>query len=187
VRSTSAGTTASVVLIVVGVLFLLSGTVAFYARQQLIDERAFADRAVAALDDDRVRHVVGRELVVAAIDRGSTDLVAARPMLETVVEALIGTDPFRRAFRAAAVQTNRIFLTRDERNALFDLGDAAQLVRFSLRSVSPKLAREVPRELDPHLLTLQRDELAGRALAVADVGVVQPACCVPELGGARSR
>ena len=88
-------------------LFLLSGTVAFYARQQLIDERAFADRAVAALDDDRVRHVVGRELVVAAIERGSTDLVAARPMLESVVEALIGTEPFRRAFPARRARRGR--------------------------------------------------------------------------------
>src|SRR5215216_375447 len=161
-----------------GAVLLFVGAIAFYARQELIDREAFADRAVVALDDDGVRRVVAREIVVNLIDRGSTDLVAGRPLLESVVEAVIQTQPFRRVFRTAAVETNRVFFVRERDNALFNLGDAAKVVQFALRSVSPKLAKEVPQDVEPQLLTLRRREFAGRTLAVADdvrlFGIVLP-------------
>src|SRR5918992_5375638 len=81
---------ASVALVVLGAALLLAGVVAYYLRTEVLNEEAFADRAVVALEDDRVRKVVSREIVVNLIDRGSTDLVAARPLLEGVVSAVIG-------------------------------------------------------------------------------------------------
>ena len=169
---------ASVVLIVLGALLLVAGTVAFYAREQVIDRRAFADRAVEALDEDELREVVGREIVAYAVDRGSSDLVAARPLLESVVGTLMQTEPFRRVFRAAAAEANRAFFDRDRENVLFDLGDAAEIVEFGLRSVNPKLAKQLPENLKPDLLTLRRGEFAGTTLEVADhvrvFGIVLP-------------
>ena len=55
--------TASVVMLVIGAVLLIAGTVAFYAREQIVDREAFANRAVEALEDDGVRTVVGREIV----------------------------------------------------------------------------------------------------------------------------
>src|ERR671922_2518572 len=169
---------AAVVLIVLGAVLLFTGTIAFYAREQVIDREAFADRALEALDDDGLRRLVGREIVVNAIERGSADLVAARPLLESVVDTVIQTEPFRRVFRAAALETNRIFFVRGKENALFDLGDAAQVVQFALRSVSPKVAKQLPDDLKPQLLTLQRREFAGATLSAADavrpLGIVLP-------------
>ena len=72
---------ASIALGAVAAIFLFVGTIAFYAREEVIDQNAFADRAVAALDDDGVRNLVGREIVTGLIDRGSSDLVAAVPQL----------------------------------------------------------------------------------------------------------
>src|SRR5919109_1056477 len=115
---------AAVVLIVLGAVLLFTGTIAFYAREQVIDREAFADRALEALD------------------------------------------------------TNRIFFVRGKENALFDLGDAAQVVQFALRSVSPKVAKELPQDLKPQLLTLQRREFAGATLSAADavrpLGIMLP-------------
>ena len=169
---------ASVALVVLGAALLLAGVVAYYLRTEVLNEEAFADRAVVALEDDRVRKVVSREIVVNLIDRGSTDLVAARPLLEGVVSAVIGSAPFQRIFRQAAVETNRVFFNRERRNALFDVSDATQLVRFALRSVSPNLARQVPKDIDATLIALRRREFAGTTLAVADdvrlLGVVLP-------------
>jgi hypothetical protein len=169
---------ASVVLVILGAVLLLAGCITYYLRTQVLDQEAFADRAVAALEDDRVRDVVGREIVVNLIDRGSTDLVAARPLLESVVGAVIESRPFKSVFRQAAVETNRVFFARDRRNALFDIADAAQLVRFALKSVSPKIAAQLPRDMEGNLLALRRREFAGRTLAVADkvrvLGVVLP-------------
>ncbi len=179
---------AGVVLVVLGAVLLFAGTIAFYAREEVIDSEAFADRAVEALEDDGLRHLVGREIVVNLIDRGSTDLVAARPLLESVVEAVIQTGPFRRVFRAAAVETNRVFFVRERKNALFDLGDAAEVVKFALRSVSPKLAKEIPEDLEPDLVTLRRREFAGATLAAADnvrlLGIVLPIAALALFAGA---
>src|SRR5829696_1322275 len=169
---------AGAALVVVGAVLLFAGTIAFYAREQLIDQDAFADRAVEALEDDGVRHLVSREIVVNLIDRGSTDLVAARPLLESVVDTVVGTQPFRRVFRAAARETNRVFFVRERGNALFDLGDASQIVQFALRSVSPRLAKEIPKDLEPQLLTLRRRDFAGTTLGIADdvrvLGILLP-------------
>jgi hypothetical protein len=169
---------ASVVLIVLGAVLLFAGTIAFYAREQVIDRDEFADRAVEALDDDGLRRVVSREIVVNAIERGKADLVAARPLLESVVDAVIQTEPFRRVFRRAALETNRVFFVRERENALFDLGDAAEVLRFAIRSVSPKVAEQLPADLNPQLATLRRREFAGATLSVADaarpLGVVLP-------------
>jgi len=169
---------AGAALVVVGAVLLFAGTIAFYAREQLIDQDAFADRAVEALEDDGVRHLVSRGIVVNLIDRGSTDLVAARPLLESVVDTVVGTQPFRRVFRAAARETNRVFFVRERGNALFDLGDASQIVQFALRSVSPRLAKEIPKDLEPQLLTLRRRDFAGTTLGIADdvrvLGILLP-------------
>ncbi|MBD0282614.1 MAG: hypothetical protein ICV69_10540 [Thermoleophilaceae bacterium] len=177
-RSEHTRAIASVVLVLVGAVVLLAGAIAFYARQQIIDREAFADRAVEALDDDDVRRVVGREIVVNVIDRGSTDLVAARPLLESVVGAVMQTDPFRRLFRAAAVEANRVFFVSERENALFDLSNAAEVLRFGLQSVSPSLAKDIPKDIDPDVLTIRREEITGQTLAIADdirvLGVVLP-------------
>lgn len=169
---------ASVTLIVVAAVLLLAGTLAFYVRSEIVDERAFADRAVAAVDDDEVSTVLGREIVVQLIDRGSTDLVAARPLLSSVVEAALRTEPFRDLVRIAARQANRALFVRGRDNVVFDLSDAAQVVAFGMRSVSPKLAREVPEDLDASLLALQRRAFATQSLELADdvrfLGLVLP-------------
>lgn len=160
--------TASIVLIVLGAVLLFAGTVSLYAREQILDRDAFADRAEEALLDDDVRRVVAREIVVTLIDRGSTDLVAARPLLESVVGAIVQTEPFRRLFRRAAVEANKVFFDRGRDNALVDLGDTLTVVEFAVRSVSPKLAEEIPKDFDPQVITLSRDDFAGQTLAIAD-------------------
>jgi hypothetical protein len=158
----------SIILVVLGAVLLLAGTLTLYAREEIVEPDAFADRAVAALDDDGVRHVVARQIVVNVIDRGSTDLVAARPLLESVVAAIVQTQPFESIFRRAALEANRIFFVRERSDTLVNLGDAATVLQFGVRSVSPKLGRDIPADIDPAVFTLDRDEFAGQTLAVAD-------------------
>jgi hypothetical protein len=180
--------TASVVMLVIGGVLLIAGTVAFYAREQIVDREAFANRAVTALEDDGVRTIVGREIVIYLAERGSADLAAARPLLESVVDTLIQTEPFQRVFRAAAREANRVFFVRDKENVLLDLGDASEIVRFGLRSVSPNLAKQLPEDLKPDLLALKDSEATGTTLRVADnirtLGIVLPLLALALLVGA---
>jgi hypothetical protein len=164
---------ASVALVVLAGVLVLAGAVAYYGRAEVVRERAFADRAVAALEDDAVREVASREIVVNLIDRGSTDLVAGRPLLESVVDAALATAPFQSVVREAARVANRALFVRGGENVAFDLSDAAELVEFGMRSVSPRLAREVPEDFDATLVSLRRQELAAGTLEVArDVRVL---------------
>ena len=171
-------TTASIALTVIGSLLLLAGTVLFYARDQIIATEPFADKAESALENDEVRTVVSREIVVNLIDRGSTDLVAGRPVLESVVETVVDTGAFRKLFRQAAVEANRVFFVRDRENFVFDLADASEIIRFGLKSVSPELAKAVPKNIDIALLNLKKREFANSALGAADtirtLGLVVP-------------
>ena len=49
-----------------------------------------------------------------------------------------------------------------------NLGDAATVVGFAVQSVSPKLARDIPDDIDPDVFSLDRDEFTGETLAIAD-------------------
>ena len=92
----------------------VGAVLALYLRFEVGERDAFADRTAAAFDRPEVRRVVAREVVVELIDRGSTDLVSARPVLEGVVEALVGTPPFQRLVRAAAAQSHQLLFERDD-------------------------------------------------------------------------
>src|SRR5262245_61685070 len=105
--------TLSVVLIIAAAVCAVAGGVALYLRADIVDEQSFADRSVNALEDEDVRSVVSREIVVQLIDQGSTDLVSARPVLESVTSFVIRSDAFKRVFRNAAVHGNRVMFSRE--------------------------------------------------------------------------
>ena len=159
-------------------LALLIGAILLYARVEVIDEDAFADNAVEALQDDATRDVIATELVIGLVENGSPNLVAARPLVQSVVDTVIDTAPFRRVFREAARQTNLLLFERDERSVAFDLADASSVVRFALESVDPKLAEELPQSVDLALVKLKEREFAKQTLEVADtvrvLGIVAP-------------
>jgi hypothetical protein len=169
----------SVALIVVAAALGVAGGVALYVRQEVIAPNAFADRATDALDRDAVREVVSREIVTQLIDRGTTDLISARPVIEEVVDFVVANRQFQRLFRSAAIQGNRVLFVRDSGNVAFDLADAGTIVVSALRSVSPKTAKQIPPNFDAHLLKLRDRSFATTTLRFADqirfLGLILPA------------
>ena len=172
----------SIGLAVAAGVFLLIGAILLYARVEVIEEDAFADNAVEALENDATREVVATELVVGLVENGSPNLVAARPLVQSVVETVIDTGPFREVFRQAARQTNLLLFEREKRSVAFDLADAGSIVRFALESVDPKLADDLPESVDLALLKLKEREFAGKTLQVADtvrvLGIIAPLIAV---------
>ena len=116
-------------LAVLAVVAALAGGVALYVQEEVVSSDAFADRAVAALENPDVRRVVSREIVVGLIDRGSTDLISARPVVESVVQFVVASEPFRRVFRLAALNGHKLLFVRDARNVAFDIADAGTAPR----------------------------------------------------------
>ncbi len=182
-RTTEAGpprrgrTAASIALAILATLIVVLGGTCLYVRQQLLDSHAFANRTVSAFAREPVRRVVAREIVVQAIDKSSPDLIAARPVITSVVETAVATRQFRSLMHTVAEQAHRLLFQRGG-NVAFSIADAGTVVISALRTLAPKIAAKIPPNLDVRLLDLRRRSFAVRALRYADdirtLGVVLP-------------
>ena len=79
----------STVCAVLAVLLLAAGGLFLYLRVELLSADHFADRAVEALRHKEVRRAVAERIVTEAIDRGSPDLLTARPIIRSAVEVVM--------------------------------------------------------------------------------------------------
>jgi hypothetical protein len=81
---------------------------------------------------------------------------------------VIRSEPFRRFFRTAAVNGHRLLFVREGGNAAFDVADAGTVVASTLRSVAPKVARQIPKNADAQLIELRKRSFAAGTLRFAD-------------------
>jgi hypothetical protein len=167
----------SLALAVLAAAAAVAGGTCLYVREELLSSRAFADRTVAALAREPVRRVIAREIVVQAIDRASPDLIAARPVITSVVESAVATRQFRGVIHTVAEQAHRLLFARGG-NVAFSIADAGTVVISALRTLAPNIAKKVPRDVDAQLLNLRRQSFAVRTLRYADairtLGLVLP-------------
>jgi hypothetical protein len=162
---------------VLAAIAVLLGGSCLYLREEVLNSNRFAERTVAALSREPVRRVIARELVVQVIDASSPDLLAARPLLNSLVEALVATPQFRSVIRLAAEQGHRLLFTR-RGNVAFGIADAGTVVISALRTLAPGVAKQIPTDVDARLLELRRQSFATRTLRTAQriraLGLVLP-------------
>ena len=65
-------------------LAIVLALVTAYARQAAVNSDQFANRATAALRDDSVRSLIAQKLTDEVILKNQADLIAARPIIESV-------------------------------------------------------------------------------------------------------
>jgi hypothetical protein len=157
----------SVVLSLLAALATVAAILALYAKAEIGNRDAFADRAVAALEDPAVRQVVARQVVVGVLERGSPDLLSARPLLESAVQTIVDTGPFRSLVRAAALQGHRLLFDRGNAFVL-DLADTGTVVLSAVRSLAPDVASRLPEHADATLVDLRERPFASDTLDAAD-------------------
>jgi hypothetical protein len=176
----------SVTLLLLASLAMLVGGVTLYVREEILNSSAFADRAVNAVHEPYVRHVVAREIAVQILEPALPDLIAARPVVESAVDLAVGSKPFTPVIRVAAEHGHRLLFQRQGGNVVFDLADASTVVSSALRTVAPKvgskLVRDVPKRVEAILLTLRRRSFAATTLRLGDkvrlLGIVLPPVAV---------
>ena len=160
-------------------LTLLAGGVTLYVRKEIVSTSAFVDRAVDAVHQPVLQRVIAREIAVQLVEPSLPDAVAARPVIESAVRLVIGSEPFVPVIRLAAEHGHRLLFERNGGNAVFDLADAGTVVSSGLRTLAPGIAREVPSGTEAVLLTLRRRSFATETLRFAEVvrvlGFVLPA------------
>ncbi len=145
-----------------GVVLVLAVGVG-YLQRSIGDGDRFADRATAALRDDRVRSVVA-ERVTDGLVRQEPDLLAARPLIHATVEGLVGSQAFTDLVRSAARDLHRAVVDGDQDTVTLTLTDVGTVVAGGLQAVRPALAAK--------LEAGRRVELVDQGLAgvSADVG-----------------
>jgi hypothetical protein len=174
-------------LAVLAALATVAAIVALYLRFEIADSGRFADRAVAALEEPTVRQVAAREVVVGLLERGSPDLVSARPLLESAVQVVVTTDPFRTLVRGAALQAHHLLFDRGDAFVL-DLADTGTVVVSAVRSLAPDVAAKLPEHASATLVDLRERPFAEDTLRAADhvrtLSIVLPLLAIALLIGA---
>ena len=168
----------NIVLAVLASVAALAGGLTLYARSEIVDASAFADRAVHAVQQPVLQRVIAREITVQAIEPSLPDVIAARPVVQSAVQTVIGSALFRPIIRLAADQGHRLLFERGAGNAAFDIADAGTVVTSALQSLAPKLARAIPRRAEAVLVSVRRRSFADTTLRLADhvrlLGIVLP-------------
>jgi hypothetical protein len=170
------------ILTVVAALFLLVGGLTLYLRQEVSDEGAFAHRAQSALQKADIRQTISDQIVNTAIERGSTELLQAKPLLQAITDAALRTPAFRTVFRTAALHLHRLAFSRNETSVALSLADVGQVVAGAAKAIAPKLAARIPPDLDARLLDFRKRQWATKTLEVADkvrlLGILLPIAAV---------
>lgn len=160
----SARQLAAGLLAVAAVVLGLLGGVSVYVRDQIVDERAFAQRAVAALDRDEVHDAIVGE-VTAQVRERVPGGVASDAQLQRIVGRVVDSRSFRRAFRLRALDADRVLFERgDASAATLRLGD----VMPAFDAVAPRLGALLDPSATARLLTLRGDSLGISMPRIAD-------------------
>jgi hypothetical protein len=164
-------TTRSVVVhVLVGVAALAVGVavLAAYAQHTFVDSNQFANRASAALQDERTRNVVARHVTDDLVLAQQGDLVAARPLIESAVSGVVGGGAFGGLFRSSVRDVHRALVQEDESTLTLTLADVGLVVAAALEQVRPDLARQVEDSGAVTLVTTNLGTAGERAVRVAD-------------------
>ena len=130
-------------LVVLASVAILLALVAAYARQSAVDSDQFANRAGAALRDDSVRSLLAQKITDEVVLKNEADLIAARPIIDSVASEIIGSRAFTGLFRRAVRDVHRALFKRDKASVTLTIADVGTVLAAALEQVRPALAREL--------------------------------------------
>src|SRR3954447_843851 len=154
---------AATTLVVLASVAAVPALAAEYVRHAAVDSQQFANRATVALHDDSVRTLIAERITDRVVLAHAGDLLAARPIIEQVVSALVGSRAFTGLFRSAVRDAHRGIFHRDQNTVTLTVKDVGTVVAAGLEALRPSLARKVERI--GHVKLIRRD--IGTASATA--------------------
>ena len=127
----------------------------------------FANRAAAALEADDVRSVVAARVTDEIVLERQADLLAARPLIESVTSAVVGGRAFTGLFRAGVRDLHRALFDQDQDTVVLTVADVGTVVAAALRVLRPSLATEVRGTGDVELLERRASAASAAAMDAA--------------------
>ena len=130
-------------LVVAASLVLVLALIAGYVRRAAVDSDQFANRATAALHNDSVRTLIAEEITDQVVLKQESDLIAARPLIESVGLPIVGSRAFTSLFRAAVRDVHRAVFDRSANTVTLTIRDLGTVLAAALQRFRPALARKV--------------------------------------------
>jgi len=128
-----------------GLLLIFSAVLIGYTRRSLFDERAFADRISASLQNPNVAEFAATQLADAVI-AAKPNLVGVRPVLIGVSRSVVSSAAFRAAVRRSARILHRSITSGQARDIVLTVKDAGDVLESAVAS-QPGLAKKLPPRL----------------------------------------
>lgn len=130
-------------LAIVAAFSLTLAVVQSWVSHAVFDEDRFASTAVDVAQRSDVQAELRRVLVNQIIE-AQPDLVGVRPLLETVVEAVLDSGVARRVIADGARELHRILFRTDRVDLVLALPDVMTLIVASVRTYDPAIAERIP-------------------------------------------
>jgi hypothetical protein len=155
-------------LAIAAALAITLALVAGYVRRAAVDSDQFSNRATAALRDDSVRSLLAQKITDEVVLKHRSDLLAARPIIESVTSSLIGSPAFTGLFRAGVRDVHRALFNRDQDTVTLTVADVGTVLAATLEKLQPSIADEV--DATGRVEVLQRDlgDTGGDLARIAD-------------------
>ena len=153
-------------LVVLAAVAIVLALVAAYARQAAVNSDQFANRAAAALRDDSVSSLVAQKITDEVVLKQKADLLAARPIIESVASDVVGGRAFGSLFEEAVRDVHRALFKRDRNTVALTMADVGTVLAAALETVRPSLAKQL--RSTERVEVLQRD-IGGLSSTLADV------------------
>jgi hypothetical protein len=139
------------VLVLLGTLLVLVGTVAGVVNREVLD----ADRFASHVDEVRSEPAVARQLGALLTDRlleAQPDLTAVRPLLLSTATSVVASPALGPAVRTGVSPLYHSLVTGDDRDhVVLRLADAAAVVIGVLSVAAPQVQSTIPADLDVQL------------------------------------
>src|SRR6266550_3684390 len=102
---------------------LVLALAAGYVHRAAVDSDQFANRATVAFRDDSVRSLVAEKITDDIVLRKEGDLLAARPLIQSVTSAVVGSRAFTSLFRSAVRDVHSALFNRDRDSVTLTVAD----------------------------------------------------------------
>jgi hypothetical protein len=154
-------------LVVLACVTIVLALVVGYVKRAAIDSDQFANRATAALRDDSVQSLAA-ERITDEVVKNQENLLAARPIIESIASGVVGSGAFSDLFRSAVRDVHRAVFDRDENTVTLTVTDVGTVLAAGLQEVRPALADEVGATERVELVKRDLGSASGDAVRVAD-------------------
>lgn len=153
------------ILFVLGTACLVLGLFTGLLNREVIDSERFAGHVDSVRQDPDVARVLGLEVSNRLLD-AAPDLVALRPLVESVSSTVISSPAAGAVVRSAAVPLHRAITTGDTALPILRIADIGAVAIAALKTVAPDAAAKLPDDMDVTLSQIGASDFDTKIVSV---------------------